>query len=38
MGYGVTATPDDAYRYAKGESLTHALGYPIRLQSGPLDF
>ncbi|MDA1076234.1 MAG: DUF3604 domain-containing protein [Proteobacteria bacterium] len=36
--FNVRATPDDAYRYAKGEPLKHALGYPIRLRGGPLDF
>ena len=36
--FGVRATPDDAYRFAKGEALTHPLGYPIRLQGGALDF
>ena len=36
--FGVRATPDDAYRFAKGEALAHPLGYSIRLRSGPLDF
>jgi hypothetical protein len=36
--FNVRATPDDAYRYAKGEPLKHAFGYPIRLRGGPLDF
>ena len=36
--FGVRATPDDAYRFAKGEALAHPLGYSIRLQGGPLDF
>ena len=36
--FGVRATPDDAYRFAKGEALTHPLGYSIRLGGGPLDF
>ncbi len=36
--FGVRATPDDAYRFAKGEALTHPLGNAIRLQGGPLDF
>ena len=35
---GTRATPDDAYRYGKGEPIAHPLGYPIRLTSGPLDF
>ena len=35
---GTRATPDDAYRYGQGEPITHPLGYPIRLTSGPLDF
>ena len=32
------ATPDDAYRYGKGEPLLHPAGYPIRLRGAPLDF
>ncbi len=32
------SSPDDAYRYAKGESLTHPAGYSIKLQGPPLDF
>jgi hypothetical protein len=36
--FNVRATPDDAYRYAKGEAITHPLGFPLQLRSGPLDF
>ena len=36
--FNVRATPDDAYRFAKGAPLAHAYGYPIRLRGGPLDF
>ncbi|MYE10956.1 MAG: DUF3604 domain-containing protein [Gammaproteobacteria bacterium] len=36
--FGVRATPDDAYRFAKGEALAHPLGHWIRLQGRPLDF
>ena len=36
--FNVRTTPDDAYRYAKGEPLVHAYGYPIRLRGAPLDF
>ena len=36
--FGVRATPDDAYRFAKGEALAHPLGNSIRLQGWPLDF
>ena len=34
---GTRATPDDAYRYAQGEPLTHPAGFEIRLDA-PLDF
>ena len=34
---GTRATPDDAYRYARGEPLTHSAGFEIRLDA-PLDF
>jgi len=36
--FNVRRTPDDAYRFAKGEAIGHALGYDIRLSGGPLDF
>jgi len=36
--FGVRRTPDDAYRYAKGEAIRHAAGYDIQLKGGPLDF
>jgi hypothetical protein len=36
--FNVRATPDDAYRYAKGEAIDHPLGFPLQLKSGPLDF
>jgi len=35
--FGTRATPDDAYRYAKGESIEHPAGYRIGLVA-PLDF
>ena len=35
--FGVTASPDDAYRYAKGEGILHPLGYEMKLRE-PLDF
>jgi hypothetical protein len=36
--FNVRATPDDAYRYAQGESIHHAGGYDVRLTDAPLDF
>ena len=35
--FGARATPDDAYRFAKGDSLAHAAGFEMRLDK-PLDF
>ena len=35
--FGVTATPYDAYRYAKGEAIKHPLGFDMKLRE-PLDF
>jgi hypothetical protein len=32
------STPDDAYRYARGEAIDHPLGYTMQLAGGPLDF
>ena len=34
---GATMTPDDAYRFARGERITSSTGLPVRL-SRPLDF
>ena len=36
--FNVRATPDDAYVYSQGGSITHALGFSIGLRGGPLDF
>jgi len=36
--FHVRATPDDAYRYARGESIQHTLGFWMQLQGAPLDF
>lgn len=36
--FNVRKSPDDAYRFAKGEAIGHAAGFDIRLQGGPLDF
>jgi len=36
--FNVRATPDDAYRYSRGEAIKHPLGFPISLRSGALDF
>ena len=35
--FGITATPDDAYNYAKGQGIQHPLGYEMKLRE-PLDF
>ena len=35
--FGTTATPDDAYEYAKGNAIKHPLGYDMQLRE-PLDF
>ncbi len=35
--FGTTSTPDDAYRYAKGEPLDHPSGFQVQMQQ-PLDF
>lgn len=35
--FGTTATPYDAYRYAKGDSLLHPGGFNVKLKE-PLDF
>jgi hypothetical protein len=36
--FGTRTTPDDAYRYARGETIEHTTGFKMQLQSGPLDF
>ena len=36
--FNVRRTPDDAYRFAKGEAIGHAYGFEVRLAGGPLDF
>ena len=35
--FGTRATPDDAYRFARGETLAHAAGIEMTLKA-PLDF
>ncbi len=35
--FGTISTPEDAYRYARGEALQHPSGYEVQLQR-PLDF
>lgn len=35
--FGTTATPGDAYRYARGEPLLHPAGFEMQLRE-PLDF
>ncbi|NDI05770.1 MAG: DUF3604 domain-containing protein [Rhodobacteraceae bacterium] len=36
-GFGTTATPADAYRYAQGEAIMHPNGFEVQLAQ-PLDF
>jgi hypothetical protein len=36
--FNTRATPDDAYRYAKGEAIRHAGGFDVQLSGEPLDF
>ncbi len=36
--FNVRATPDDSYRYAKGETIKHPAGYDMTIHGGPLDF
>ncbi|WP_372786431.1 DUF3604 domain-containing protein [Phenylobacterium sp.] len=36
--FNVRAMPDDAYRFAKGDTIGHAAGFNIRRSGGPLDF
>ncbi|HSG90594.1 MAG TPA: DUF3604 domain-containing protein [Pseudomonadales bacterium] len=35
--FGTRATPDDAYRFARGEAIEHPAGFPMQLDK-PLDF
>ncbi len=35
--FGTRATPDDAYRFAKGEAISHPAGFELQLRA-PLDF
>jgi len=36
--FNVRGTPDDAYRFGRGEAIGHAYGNLVRLAGGPLDF
>lgn len=36
--FNVRATPDDVYRFARGETVKHPGGYDISLSGPPLDF
>jgi hypothetical protein len=35
--FGTTASPDDAYRFAQGETIQHPLGFDMKIKE-PLDF
>jgi hypothetical protein len=36
--FNTRTTPDDAYRYAKGDAIQHAGGFEVKLEGEPLDF
>jgi len=36
--FNVRSTPDDVYRFAKGESVRHPSGFDITIGGDPLDF
>jgi len=36
--FNVRSTPDDVYRFAKGESVRHPSGFDIKIGGDPLDF
>lgn len=36
--FNVRASPDDAYAYARGQTIQHAMGFELALNDGPLDF
>jgi hypothetical protein len=36
--FNTRTTPDDAYRYARGESIGHSGGFEVKLAGEPLDF
>jgi len=36
--FNVRTTPDDVYRFAKGQTVRHPSGYDIKLGGPPLDF
>ncbi|MEM9263395.1 MAG: DUF3604 domain-containing protein, partial [Pseudomonadota bacterium] len=36
--FNVRRTADDAYRFAKGETIKHPSGFDMTISGGPLDF
>ena len=36
--FNVRANPEDAYAYAKGRQIQHAMGFDLQLKEGTLDF